>query len=257
MRLENMVAIITGAGRGMGKATAVAMAKEGAKIVVIDISDQRAKESTNEINEAGGQAISIRVDVSNSNEVQKAVETILEQFGQVDILVNNAGIGQVEHFLDGDKERWDRIIAVNLMGPIIFSRAVLSGMVKRKWGKIINIASIAGLIPCNGQVVYSASKGGTVAFTRSLAAEMAPHHINVNAICPGHVETPLFAKGRELLPAHLMPYYRQLESDIPWGRMGLPEDIARVAVFLASDDSEYITGQCISVTGGVTHFPDA
>lgn len=252
-----MVAIVTGAGRGMGKATAEAMAKEGARIAVVDISDQRVKDSADGINKAGGQAIPIRVDVSNSDEVKEAVGTVLEQFGRVDILVNNAGIGQVENFLDGNEERWDRIIAVNLRGPVILSRAVLDGMVERKRGKIINIASIAGLIPCNGQVVYSASKGGLVAFTRSLAAEMAPHHININAICPGHVETPLFAKGRELLPPHLMPYYRQLESGIPWGRMGLAEDIAGVAVFLASDDSEYITGQCISVAGGVTHFPDA
>ena len=257
MKLENMVAIVTGAGRGIGKATAEAMTKEGAKIAVVDISDQRAKDSTDEINKAGGQAIPIRMDVSNSNEVKEAVATVLKQFGKVDILVNNAGIGQVENFLEGNEERWDRIIAVNLKGLIIFSRTVLDGMVERKRGKIINIASIAGLIPCNRQVVYSASKGGVVAFTRSLAAEMAPYHININAICPGNIETPLFAKGRELLPAQLMPYYKQMESGIPWGRMGLPEDIAKVAVFLASDDSEYITGQCISVDGGVTHYPDA
>lgn len=257
MKLKDRVAVITGAGRGIGQTTALAMAKEGARVAVLEIAEPRAKETAQKINQSGGKAIALQVDVADNAKVKEAADRVIEEFGRVDILVNNAGIGQVELFTEGNEERWERIIAVNLKGTIVMTRAVIEGMVQRKHGKIINIASVAGMLPANKQVVYGASKGGVIAFTRSLSAEMSPYHINVNAICPGNVETPLFAKGRELLPAHLKPYYKMMEDDIPWGRMGLPEDIAKVAVFLASDDAEYITGQAIAVDGGVTHYPHA
>jgi NAD(P)-dependent dehydrogenase (short-subunit alcohol dehydrogenase family) len=255
-KLEDKVAIVTGAGRGIGESIAVAMAEQGARIAVVEVSDQRCKETADKITEMGGKAIYLKADVSVWTEVEKAVAAVIDRFGCVDILVNNAGIGQVENFLDGDRKRWQRIIAVDLMGVAFFSRAVLDDMIKRKAGKIVNISSNAGIFPCARQVIYSAAKGGVVSFTRSLASEMAPYHINVNAICPGSVETPMYMKAHDILPDDLKPYQRRMQDDIPWGRLASPKEIARLAVFLASDDSDYITGQCISVDGGASHYPN-
>ena len=248
MKLKDKVAIVTGAGRGIGQAIAETMAKEGAKVIVAEASERRGGEVANQIKETGGQAIHMRVDVSNSSEIKEVVDSVLKQFGKIDILVNNAGLGQAESFLEGEEQRWDKVIAVNLKGTILFTRAVLDGMIERKQGKIINVASNAGIMGTDYQVVYGASKGGVVAFTKGLAVEMAPHHINVNAICPGFTETPLSSRGRELLP----DYFNKMVGNIPWGRPGRPEDHAKVAVFLASDDSEYVTGHCILVDGGMS-----
>ncbi|MEW6263580.1 MAG: glucose 1-dehydrogenase [Thermodesulfobacteriota bacterium] len=255
-RLVGKVALVTGGGRGIGQVIAMAMAAEGAKVAVAEVSERRCKETDDKIIEMGGDAISVQVDVSVWADVEKTVRTVVERFERVDILVNNAGIGQVENFLDGVNERWEKLIAVNLMGSLFFSRAVLGDMVQRKAGKIINISSNAGLFPCARQVVYSAAKGGVVAFTKSLASEMAPYHININAICPGHVETPMYMKAQDILPDHLKPYQRRMQNDIPWGRLAEPNEVARLAVFLASDDAGYITGQCISIDGGAFHYPN-
>lgn len=246
MKLRDRVAIVTGAGRGIGQAIAEAMAKEGAKIVVAEVSEQRGNKIAAEIKQAGGQAVFIKLDVSNSNEIKAAVENILKQFGKIDILVNNAALGQAESFLEGDEQRWDKVISVNLKGLILMTRAVVDNMIERKSGKIVNIASSTASVGTDHQVVYGASKGGVAAFTRGLAQEMAAYHINVNAINPGFVETPMSDRGRELLP----DYFQKMVGSIPWGRPGRPDDIAKVAVFLASDDSEYVTGQCIMVDGG-------
>jgi len=254
-KLKDKVAIVTGAGRGIGESIAAAMSREGAIIAVVEVSDQRCKETTDKIIGMGGQAISLKVDVSAWADVEKAVQTVVEKFGSVDILVNNAGIGQVENFMDGDIKRWERIIAVDLMGVIYFSRAVLDGMMKQKAGKIVNISSNAGRYACPRQVVYSAAKGAVMSFTQSLASEMAPYKVHVNAICPGNVDTPMYMKAHDLLPDHLKPYQRKMQIDIPWGRLASPEEIAALTVFLSSDDSNYLTGQCISIDGGATHYP--
>ena len=247
LRLKDRVAIVTGASGGNGQAIAKAMAEEGAKVVVADILEQQGLETVKEISNAGLQAVFVKVDVSDSSEITTAVKTVLDQFGRIDILVNNAGVPLIENFHEGDEQHWDKVIAVNLMGVMVFTHSVLPGMIERKYGKIINIASTAAILAGPRQVVYSASKGGVVAFTRSLAAEMARHHINVVGINPGFIITPMSEKGREMMPG----YFAKVESNIPWGRPGIPEDVAKLAVFLASDDSEYITGQCITIGGGL------
>lgn len=250
MKLKDRVAIITGAAMGIGKAIAESMADEGAKIVIADVIDEEGKRVAENINKAGGHASYIKVDVTNFNQIKTATNNVLEQYNKIDILVNNAGIGVMEQFMDGKEEDWDKIIAVNLKGPILFSRAVLSNMIERQYGKIINIASVTGVMAVERQVLYSATKGGIIAFTRSLAAELAPQHINVNAICPGLTVTPLIDKGMKEVPA----YFNELIKDIPWGRPAQPEEIAQLAVFLASDESEYITGQRIIIDGGTSRI---
>jgi len=245
VKLRDRIAIVTGAGSGIGQGIAEAMVREKAKVVVADVSDERGQDVASKLGRIG-QTLFKRVDVSSKHQIREVVDAVLKQFGRIDILVNNAGIVQTERFLEGKEADWDVMIAVNLKGVILFTQAVLGGMVERKYGKIVNIASGAGVIANGGQVVYSASKGGVIAFTRSLAAEVAPHHINVNAICPGFIETPMTTKGLELHPS----YFKKIVNHIPWGRAGLPGDIAKVAAFLASDDSEYMTGQCIVVDGG-------
>lgn len=248
MKLKGKVAIVTGAGSGIGRAIAIALTREGSEVVIADKIEELGKSVTAEINNAGNHATFMKVDVSNSSEVNEVVNGTLVQFGKIDILVNNAGIARVGKFLDEEEWRWDRILAVNIKGVILFSRAVLENMVKRNYGKIINIGSIVGETGASYQAVYSASKGAVIAFTKSLAKEMAPHKININCICPGMIDTPPMKVGVEMLP----DFFRSNFDRIPLGRIGRPEDIAALTVFLASDDAEYIVGQAICADGGIT-----
>ena len=248
MKLKDRVAVVTGGGRGIGQAIAEAMAKEGAKLVLIDKELEKTMLVVKGIEKAGGEATQLQVDIGNGKEAKKAAEDIVKRFERVDILVNNAGISTIEDFLEGNEARWNKMINVNLKGLMMLCQAVLPGMVKQQYGKIVNIASgVAFSAAARMQVVYSATKGGVVAFTRSLAAEVAKYHINVNSICPGLVVTPTTDSGRKAFP----DYFKNLEKNIPWGRSGLPADIANVAIFLSSEESEYITGQNILVDGGL------
>jgi 2-hydroxycyclohexanecarboxyl-CoA dehydrogenase len=248
MKLKDRIAIVTGAAMGIGKAIAEAMADEGAKIVIADVNDEEGKKTADNINKSGGHANFIKVDVTDFNQIKAATSEVLDQYNKIDILVNNAGIGIMEPFMDGKEEEWDRLIAIDFKGPMLFSKAVLSSMIKEQYGKIINIASVTGVMAVELQVLYSATKGGVIAFTRSLAAEMAAHHINVNAICPGLTATPLVDRGMKEAPE----YFEQLIKEIPMRRPAQPEEIAKLAVFLASDESKYITGQRIIIDGGTS-----
>ncbi len=244
-KLDGKVALITGSARGIGKAIAVKLAQEGADIVIVDVNLELAEETAKEIEGMGRKSIAYKMDVTNLEEVEKTMEDVVNKMGKIDILVNNAGITKDNLMLRMKESDWDAVIAVNLKGVFNCSKAVLKYMMKQRSGKIINIASIIGLIGNPGQANYSASKAGVIALTKTMAKEIGSRNINVNAIAPGYIDTEMTRK----LPENIRQEMLKL---IPLGRMGQPEDVANVAAFLASDDANYITGQVIVVDGGMT-----
>ena len=248
MKLKGRVAIVTGSGSGIGRAIALAMAREGARIAVVDLNEAGAQKTVKEIQKEGGQAHPYKADVTRKAQIEAMVAEAIKRWGTVHILVNNAGWDKVEPFIQSTEETWDKVLAINLKGPIICIRAVLDEMIKNGYGKIVSIASDAGRVGSTGEAVYSAAKGGIIAFTKTIAREMARHRINVNCICPGPTDTPLFATVAAANPK----LAESLKRVIPFGRLGLPEDIAPTVVFLASDDAGFITGQTLSVSGGLT-----
>jgi len=237
---------VTGAAQGIGRGIALALAKEGAKVVVSDILDKNT-EVAREIEKLGSEALAVKTNVANSKEAEELAKAAIKKFGRIDILVNNAGIYPYKPLVEMSEEEWDRVISINLKGVFNCTKAVLPKMIEQKKGNIINICSIAGaVIGYVGLVHYAASKGGVLGFTRAAALDLAQYGIRVNAIAPGGIVTPgttAFA-GEEAL--------KQAALAIPLKRMGQPEDIANMAVFLASDDSSYITGQLMVVDGGTT-----
>lgn len=244
MNLVNKIAIVTGAGRGIGKAIAIALAREGANIIALDIDIQTAKEVAKEIESLDRQALAIRVDVSDSKEVNRMVQSVLKKFKRVDILVNNAAIIRRGSIEDLTEEDWDRVIDVNLKGAFNCMKAVVGIMKKQKYGKIINISSIAGktgdftAAPC-----YGASKAGMSCLGKSLARELASYNINVNVVAPHAIKTDLSKEWSE-------EKRKSIIADIPLGRMGEPEDVAEAVVFLVSDKAKFITGEVLDVNGG-------
>ena len=247
MRLKNKVAIVTGAGQGIGREIALTLAREGAKVVVSDITDA-IYDVAKEIEKIDSQALAVKTDVSKRKETEEMAKKTLQKFGRIDILVNNAGIFPFKSLLEMEEEDWDRVLNINLKGVFNSTKAVLPTMVKQKCGKIINIASIVGTrVGFLNLAHYSASKGGILGFTKASALELAQYGINVNAIAPGAIDTPgtrTSMGGKEAL--------EQFAKTIPAKKMGKPTDIANLVVFLASDESSYITGECIVVDGGYT-----
>jgi 3-oxoacyl-[acyl-carrier protein] reductase len=244
VRLANKVALITGAGKGIGKATALKFSKEGAKVVVCDLDDAVA-ETVAQIRLQGGQAIGFKVDVTKPDSIEAMVKGALTTFGQIDILVNNAGIVQDAQLRKMREDQFDRVIDVNLKGTYNCTKAVVESMIARKSGVILNASSIVGLYGNFGQTNYAASKFGVIGMAKTWARELGKHGIRVNAVCPGFIETSIL----DSIPDKVI---RSMEESVPLGRLGKPEEIANTYAFLASDEASYINGAVIEVCGGMT-----
>lgn len=245
MMLEEKVGIVTGASRGLGRAAALALAGAGAKVVVNYAgSTDKAEEVVGMIRSNGGMAVPVKADVSKTADVEKLINSCLETFGRVDILVNNAGITRDTLVLRMKEEDWDAVLDTNLKGVFLTTKAVAKPMMKQRYGRIINLASVVGLTGNAGQGNYAAAKAGIIGFTKSMAKELGSRNITVNAIAPGFIGTDMTDKLSEEVRNKML-------GEIPLGRLGIPEDVAKVVVFLASDGANYITGQTINVDGGM------
>lgn len=249
MKLAEKVAIITGAGSGMGRASAILFAKEGAKVVVADIDSQGGQETVETIRNNGGEAVFVQVNVTKANEVEKMISTAVEKFGQLNILYNNAGIPQQMKMMETvTEEEWDLIMNVNVKGIFLGCKYAVPVMKNLGQGVIINTASAAGVLPRPNQFTYSVSKGAVITLTKALAAEVGPFNIRVNCINPGPTLTPMMSKHVQGNPEIL----EGIKSVIPLRRMVMPEDIANTALYLASDEAAVVTGAQINVDSGLS-----
>ncbi len=244
MRLQGKVALVTGGARGIGREICLLFAKEGADIVIGDVNLAEAEKTAAEIKALGRKSMSLHLDVTSFEKVQEAVNKILDNLGKIDILINNAGITKDGLMLRMQDADWDAVIAVNLKGTFNCTKAVSKAMLKQKSGRIVNIASIIGIIGNPGQANYAASKAGIIALTKTTAKELASRAINVNAVAPGFIQTDMTAK----LPEELK---QKMLASIPLAKLGLPQDVANACLFLSSDDAAYITGQTLVVDGGM------
>lgn len=249
--LRDKVAIITGGGGAIGRAIARRLGDEGVVVGILDRNGAAGEETVRILQQSGGRAAACAADIADYRAVEEAVGALERQNGPTEILVSNAGWDQAGNFLDTSPAVWESLIAVNLIGPLNLHHVVLRGMVERGRGRVVNIASDAARVGSSGEAVYAAAKAGVVAFTKTVAREVANLRITLNVVCPGPTDTPLFAAfagegqaGQKLRAA--------LERAIPFKRLGQPEDIAGIVAFLASDEAGYITGQVISVSGGLT-----
>lgn len=242
-RFAERVAIVTGAASGIGRATALELASEGATVVVADIDLPGAEAVAAEIRNSGP-AMAQRVDVTDAAQARDMAAEVIKAFGRIDILVSNAGWDRAGPFIESDEDLWDKVIAINYRGHLATTHAVLPSMIERGWGRIVTVASDAGRVGSTGEVVYSGAKGAVIAFTKGLAREVARHGINVNCVAPGLTDTPFLAGMPEKLMAAII-------RTIPLARVGRPAEVARAIAFFASPDADYITGQTLSVNGGL------
>jgi 2-hydroxycyclohexanecarboxyl-CoA dehydrogenase len=242
-KLDTKVAVITGAGQGIGRAIATKLAAEGATVVVTDVNEATAKETAAAL---GNGNVGICTDVTDRDSVNAMVDQVVAELGRIDVLVNNAGWDKAEAFVDSEPETWDRVIGINLYGVLNTSKKVLPLMIAQGSGRVVNLGSDAGRVGSSGEAVYSAAKGGVIAFSKATAREVARAGVTVNCVCPGPTDTALFASmgGDKLRDA--------LTRAIPMRRLGQPEDLANAVAFLASDEAAFITGQTVSVSGGLT-----
>ncbi len=244
MRIKDKVALITGAARGIGKEIAIAFAKEGANLAICDVDAASIDQTVKELGNLGVRCEGFVNDVTNLSQTAEMVNKILDKFNKIDIVVNNAGITRDNLILRMNEEEWDKVISVNLKGTFNCIKAVSRSFLKQRFGKIINIASIIGIMGNAGQANYAASKAGIIGLTKAVAREFASRNINVNAIAPGFIETAMTAK----LPKEVQ---EKMLSAIPLARFGKAQDVANLCIFLASEDSSYITGQTFIIDGGM------
>ena len=252
MRLKGQNALVTGGGRGIGRAIGLALAREGAQVAVLDIDRDTAETVQREVEKLGVKALALGVDLTRRAEVERGIAELLAQWGQLDVVVNNAGWDKMQPFLESDEATWDRIIAINYKALLYVCKAALPPMVARgAGGRVINIASDAGRVGSSNEAVYAGTKGAIIAFGKTLAREVARHRITVNTVCPGITETALL-QGMRAESEKNARVIEAIGRTIPLGRIGAPEDIAAAVAFLASPEAHYITGQTISVSGGLT-----
>jgi 3-oxoacyl-[acyl-carrier protein] reductase len=244
MKLEGKVALVTGGAQGIGRAIALALAREGAKIVVSDINLEKAEETCGELAAMGREAMAVKGNVADGKDAEMMIQKALDQFGRLDILVNNAGITRDQVLLRMKEEDWDLVLGVNLKGAFHLTKAVLRPFLKQKGGKIINLASVTGQMGNAGQSNYASSKAGLIGFTKSVAREYASRNILVNAVAPGFIDTAM----SQAIPQKEREF---LIKQIPLERLGTPEDIAEAVLFLAGPGGDYITGQVLNVNGGM------
>jgi 3-oxoacyl-[acyl-carrier protein] reductase len=245
MRLTGKVSIITGAAQGIGRATALKFAKEGAKVAVCDINLEAVQQTVELVESAGGEAIGFRVDVTDKDSIAKMVNGVMAKWGRVDTLVNNAGIVQDAQFKKMSEDQFDRVIDVNLKGVYNCTKAVVDIMLAQNSGCILNASSIVGIYGNFGQTNYAATKFGVIGMVKTWARELGSKGIRANAICPGYIHTPILAS----MPSKVL---KMIEDKVPMGRLGQPEEIANAYAWLASDEASYINGAVIEVSGGVT-----
>jgi 2-hydroxycyclohexanecarboxyl-CoA dehydrogenase len=245
MKLEGKTAVVTGAASGIGRATADELAQAGATVIVADINREAGEAAAAELNASGARARYLPLDVSDLASIQQFALDAVGVTGQVDILVNGAGWGKIQPFMENTPEFWQRVVAINFTGPVALAHALLPGMIERQQGRIVNISSDAGRVGSLGETVYAGAKAGLIGFTKSLARELARYKINVNCVCPGPTDTPLLQAVPE-------KHREAFQRAIPMRRFGKPSEVADAVLFFASDRSSYITGQVLSVSGGLT-----
>ena len=245
------VAIVTGGARGIGEAISKSLATDGFGVVVADLRRQEAEATAAAIGQAGGTAIAVELDVTSTESVNAGLASARETFGAVDVLVNNAGWDDLKPFLQTDESFWDRVIEVNFKGALRLTQGVLPGMIERGWGRIINIGSDAGRVGSSLESVYSGAKGGVIAFTKTIARETARKGVTANAVCPGPTDTPFL---REVIAKQgdADKVIGAMVSGVPMKRLAQPQEIAAAVRFFAADDAGYVTGQTLSVSGGLT-----
>jgi 2-hydroxycyclohexanecarboxyl-CoA dehydrogenase len=244
------VAFVSGAARGIGRAIAEKLAAHGRAVAIADLLDEKARETALAIEKNGGTAIAVTLDVTSADSVAAAVAEATKRLGAIDVLVNNAGWDELHPFLETDEPFWDRVIEVNFKGVLRLTKAVLPGMVERKWGRIVSISSDAGRVGSSGESVYAGAKGATIAFMKTIAREVARNGVTANAVCPGPTDTAML---QQVMSGEGGDKVRDaMTRAVPMKRLGTPEDIAAAVAFLASEDAGYITGQALSVSGGLT-----
>lgn len=250
-RFQDKTVVVTGGGGGIGSAACRRFAREGAKVAVLDLDPQRAEQVAAGIREKGGQARALECDISKRPSVDAAVAATEAQLGAIDVLVNNAGWDVFKPFIETEPVQWERLIAINLIGALHMHHAVLPGMVARGKGRIVNVASDAARVGSSGEAVYAACKGGLVSFSKAIAREHAKSGITINVVCPGPTDTALLTGVTDSAP-NPGKLREAFIRAIPLGRLGQPEDLAGAIAFLGSDDAGFITGQVLSVSGGLT-----